>query len=273
MEKEEIFSEFSLMFILGIIIVNMSYFRALKDVVRYELGTTRHVVPRNHRSGHIKESWGPSQQTNGRVMDKVYMGVGVMFFTFSATFLAIPLYDMFCRSSGTGSAEKEGHKVYSAPPDNPKLKARTIKVEFDGTVQGRLRWAFHPEQKYVTVTPGETALAFFKAKNLSNEPTIGVSVYQMLPAEAGLYLNKIQCFCFDEQALMPNEEVDMPIFFFIDPDIMDDPRFDGVDEITLSYIFAQSSSPIPAELMQAFPELDSKRVVGSSDSTDGVANI
>ena len=191
-------------------------------------------------------------------MDKVFFGVGVMFTTFSATFLAIPLYDMFCRSTGQGKAEKDGHKSYAPPANDPKIKGRTIRVEFDGTVQGRLRWAFHPEQKYVTVAPGETALAFFKAKNLSDEPTIGVSVYQMLPAEAGLYLNKIQCFCFDEQALVPNEEVDMPIFFFIDPEIVDDPRFDGVDEITLSYIFAQSSSPIPTEFTEAFPELNQK---------------
>ena len=187
-------------------------------------------------------------------MDKVFMGVGVMFFTFSATFLAIPLYDMFCRSTGQGKADKEGHKSYAPPGNDPKIKNRTIRVEFDGTVQGRLRWAFYPEQKYVTVAPGETALAFFKAKNLSDEPTIGISVYQMIPAEAGLYLNKIQCFCFDEQALVPNEEVDMPIFFFIDPEIVDDPRFDGVDEITLSYIFAQSSSPIPEQYKEAFPD-------------------
>jgi cytochrome c oxidase assembly protein subunit 11 len=186
--------------------------------------------------------------------DKVFVGVGVMFVTFSATFLAIPLYDMFCRSTGQGKADQTGHKAYSAPAEDPRIRNRTIRVEFDGTVQGRLRWAFYPEQKYVTVSPGETALAFFKAKNLSDEPTVGVSVYQMLPAEAGLYLNKIQCFCFDEQVLVPNEEVDMPIFFFIDPDIVDDPRFDGVDEITLSYIFAQSSSPVPSEFKEAFPE-------------------
>lgn len=234
----------------------MGYIQGLRNILRQQVSSHR-LSPSSGRSlvGYRKEAWGTFHQSRVKIIDKVFFGVGVMFFTFSATFLAIPLYDMFCRSSGTGTAEKDGHKAYAAPPDDPKVKGRTIKVEFDGTVQGRLRWAFHPEQKYVTVSPGETALAFFKAKNLSDEPTIGVSVYQMLPPEAGLYLNKIQCFCFDEQALMPNEEVDMPIFFFIDPDIVDDPRFDGVDEITLSYLFAQSSSPIPSELLHAFPEL------------------
>jgi cytochrome c oxidase assembly protein subunit 11 len=238
------------------------------DLARLKAASWR-TVALGHRSRAPlvakRERWGSSYQDGKNIMDKVFFGVGVMFFTFSATFISIPLYDMFCRSSGIGTAEKEGHKSYAAPVDDPKVKKRTIKVEFDGTVQGRLRWAFYPEQKYVMVAPGETALAFFKAKNLSDEPTIGVSVYQMLPAEAGLYLNKIQCFCFDEQALVPNEEVDMPIFFFIDPEIVDDPRFDGVDEITLSYIFAQSSSPIPDEFTQAFPQLRRVSTIKSSE--------
>lgn len=231
------------------------------DLVRIRgrsLYATSNLRSGQPRAGVTREKWGSLHQTGDAIMDKVYFGVGLMFFTFSATFISIPLYDMFCRSSGTGSADKTGHKAYAPPKDDPKVTSRTIKVEFDGSVQGRLRWAFHPEQKFVVVSPGETALAFFKAKNLSDEPTIGVSVYQMIPPEAGLYLNKIQCFCFDEQALMPNEEVDMPIFFFIDPEIVDDPRFDGVDEITLSYIFAQSNSPIPEELLHAFPSI--KRV-------------
>ena len=235
----------------------MGYFRVLKELFRQNLARPSVNRSGNRRTvpvGIRRELWGSSNQADDRIMDKVFMGVGVMFFTFSATFLAIPLYDMFCRSTGQGKADKEGHKSYAPPGNDPKIKNRTIRVEFDGTVQGRLRWAFYPEQKYVTVAPGETALAFFKAKNLSDEPTIGISVYQMIPAEAGLYLNKIQCFCFDEQALVPNEEVDMPIFFFIDPEIVDDPRFDGVDEITLSYIFAQSSSPIPEQYKEAFPD-------------------
>jgi len=243
----------------------MGYFRAIMDLMRLRSRVSRRngIGSRigQPRAGVRREKWGSLHQSNDAIMDKVFFGVGVMFFTFSATFISIPLYDMFCRSSGTGAADKTGHKAYAPPGDDPKIKARTIKVEFDGTVQGRLRWAFQPEQKYVVVSPGETALAFFKAKNLSDEPTIGVSVYQMIPPEAGLYLNKIQCFCFDEQALMPNEEVDMPIFFFIDPEIVEDPRFDGVDEITLSYIFAQSNSPIPEELTQAFPNL---RKIGDS---------
>ncbi len=235
----------------------MGYLGVIRDILRQRYGYRSNDAWRTKESrlGVRREAWGTTKQANRKILDKVFVGVGVMFATFSATFLSIPLYDMFCASTGQGKADKEGHKSYSPPKEDPQIKNRTIRVEFDGTVQGRLRWAFHPEQRYVTVSPGETALAFFKAKNLSDEPSVGVSVYQLLPAEAGLYLNKIQCFCFDEQVLVPNEEVDMPIFFFIDPEIVDDPRFDGVDEITLSYIFAQSSSPVPQELYDAFPDM------------------
>jgi len=98
-------------------------------------------------------------------------------------------------------------------------------------------WTFLPEQKEVKVIPGEPALAFYKAKNNSNEAMTGVATYNVTPQKAGAYFNKVQCFCFDEQKLGPGEEVDMPVFFFIDPEILEDPNMKGVDRITLSYTF------------------------------------
>merc|ERR1711870_18333 len=92
-----------------------------------------------------------------------------------------------------------------------------------------------------------TALAFYRAKNTTDRPIIGVSVYHMIPPEAGLYFNKIQCFCFDEQLINPNEEVDLPIFFFIDPMMGEDSRFDHIDKISLSYLFFESDSDLPEE--------------------------
>merc|ERR1712187_448248 len=92
--------------------------------------------------------------------------------------------------------------------------------------------------------------AFYRAKNTTDKPIIGVSVYHMIPPEAGLYFNKIQCFCFDEQLINPNEEVDLPIFFFIDPLMGEDSRFDHVDSITLSYLFFESDSDLPEEYME-----------------------
>lgn len=87
------------------------------------------------------------------------------------------------------------------------------------------------------IVPGETALAFYTVKNKTDKAILGVATYNVHPPKAGLYFNKIQCFCFDEQRLKPREEIDMPVFFFIDPEILNDPSMDNVHEITLSYTF------------------------------------
>lgn len=154
---------------------------------------------------------------------------------------------MYCQSSGQGQAV-QGHKEYSAPPDpNSEAAKRLITVDFAATVHTALPWTFVPQQRRVVVGLGETALAFYRAKNLTDRPIIGVSVYHMIPPEAGLYFNKIQCFCFDEQLINPNEEVDLPIFFYIDPLWAQDSRFEAIDRITLSYLFFESQSDIPEE--------------------------
>ncbi|NXT82692.1 COX11 protein, partial [Zapornia atra] len=99
------------------------------------------------------------------------------------------------------------------------------------------------------VVPGETALAFYKAKNPTDKPIIGISTYNVIPFEAGQYFNKIQCFCFEEQWLNPQEEVDMPVFFYIDPEFVEDPKMAKVDLITLSYTFFEAKEgqklPLP----------------------------
>ncbi len=87
------------------------------------------------------------------------------------------------------------------------------------------------------VYPGDTALAFYLAKNETNAPITGVATYNVNPLKGGLYFNKIQCFCFEEQRLQPNEEIEMPVFFFIDPEVENDARFSDVDKIILNYTF------------------------------------
>ena len=89
----------------------------------------------------------------------------------------------------------------------------------------------------VNIVPGETALAFFKATNKSDKPVTGVATYNVTPMRAGVYFNKIQCFCFEEQRLGPKEEVDMPVFFYVDPEFLDDPIMDDIKTLTLSYTF------------------------------------
>ena len=120
-----------------------------------------------------------------------------------------------------------------------KDKSRPLRILFNADTAATMQWNFRPQQREVRVYPGETALAFYTAKNPTDEPIDGISTYNVVPFAAGPYFNKIQCFCFEEQRLNPHEEVDMPVFFYIDPDIVDDPNLEHVDTITLSYTFFQ----------------------------------
>jgi cytochrome c oxidase assembly protein subunit 11 len=122
----------------------------------------------------------------------------------------------------------------------PVENGRLVTVRFDSTVGDVLPWSFVPTQLDVKVVPGETALSFFTATNHSDKAITGVATYNVHPPKAGLYFNKIQCFCFEEQRLLPGETVDMPVFFFIDPDYIDDPQLSSVNNITLSYTFFQT---------------------------------
>lgn len=123
----------------------------------------------------------------------------------------------------------------------PVENGQLITVRFDSTVGDVMPWSFTPTQLDVKVVPGETALSFFTATN--HHPTkaiTGVATYNVHPPRAGLYFNKIQCFCFEEQRLLPGETVDMPVFFFIDPEYSEDPQLAKVSNITLSYTFFQT---------------------------------
>jgi len=122
----------------------------------------------------------------------------------------------------------------------PVTNSRLITIRFDTTVGDVLPWTFVPTQLDVKVVPGETALSFFTVTNHSDKPITGVATYNVYPPKAGLYFQKIQCFCFEEQRLLPGETVDMPVFFFIDPDFVQDTQLQHVNNLTLSYTFFQT---------------------------------
>ncbi|XP_026192154.1 cytochrome c oxidase assembly protein COX11, mitochondrial [Cyclospora cayetanensis] len=171
----------------------------------------------------------------------------------SVAFAFVPLYAAFCNQTGYGGAVgTSSHRADDTPiPSRQRNKTnKTDKAEIltiDFASHCNLPWTFQPLQQQIKVAPGESALAFYRAKNLTDKPIIGMSVYHVIPAEAGQYFNKIQCFCFEEQLLSPHEEVDMPVFFFIDPAILEDPRLEQMRHITLSYIFFESASEVPDE--------------------------
>lgn len=112
-----------------------------------------------------------------------------------------------------------------------------IRVTFSSSVSDVLPWRFIPQQREVRVLPGETALAFYTATNASDSDIIGVATYSVTPAKVAPYFSKIQCFCFEEQRLAAGETVDMPVFFYLDPDLLNDVNLKDLDEVTLNYTF------------------------------------
>lgn len=110
-------------------------------------------------------------------------------------------------------------------------------MTFNASVSDILPWKFTPQQREVRVLPGETALAFYTATNTSDKDIIGVATYSVTPGQTAPYFSKIQCFCFEEQRLNAGETVDMPVFFYLDPDLLNDLNMKGVETVTLSYTF------------------------------------
>uniref|UniRef100_A0A1B0F9W9 Cytochrome c oxidase assembly protein COX11, mitochondrial n=1 Tax=Glossina morsitans morsitans TaxID=37546 RepID=A0A1B0F9W9_GLOMM len=155
------------------------------------------------------------------------------------SYAAVPLYRMFCQAYSYGGTTSFGHDTDKIETMQ-KIPDRIIKVRFNADLAASMRWNFKPQQYEIKVAPGETALAFYTAKNPTDHPVVGISTYNVVPFEAGAYFNKIQCFCFEEQQLNPHEEVDMPVFFYIDPEYTKDPKLEHVDTITLSYTFFEA---------------------------------
>ena len=174
-----------------------------------------------------------SHRRNRRMMAGLF---GVVFGMVALSYAAVPLYDLFCRVTGYGGTTQ----VADAAPE--QVLDREIRIRFMADTNRDLPWDFAPEQREVTMRIGESGMAFYQAENLSDRPVTGMAAYNVLPPKAGVYFNKIQCFCFDEQTLAPGESVSMPVYFFVDPAIDDDPNLDEVRTITLSYTFFRSGS-------------------------------
>ncbi|EJW82582.1 cytochrome c oxidase assembly protein CtaG/Cox11 containing protein, partial [Wuchereria bancrofti] len=121
-----------------------------------------------------------------------------------------------------------------------KIKDRLIRVSFNADLHSAMKWQFKPLQKEIYVHPGETALVFYSAYNPTDKPVVGISSYNITPFQAAYYFNKIQCFCFEDQILNPGEQVDLPVFFYIDPDYTSDPDLEYTDSLILSYTFFES---------------------------------
>jgi cytochrome c oxidase assembly protein subunit 11 len=166
--------------------------------------------------------------------------VGIVAGATGLAFGSVPLYRLFCQVTGYGGTTQ----VATAAPD--AIGARMITVRFNADVHRDLPWSFAAEQSAITLAVGEQALAFYSATNRSGVPVTGTATFNVTPQKAGRYFDKLACFCFDEQTLAPGATVEMPVSFFVDPAIADDPNMDDVTTITLSYTFFRAGEAQPA---------------------------
>ena len=145
-----------------------------------------------------------------------------------------------CQQTGWSGQPVKAHETNGGDTSTrlkPVTDHRRLRITFNGSVSDVLPWKFTPQQREVRILPGETALAFYTATNKSTADIIGVATYSVTPPQVAPYFSKIQCFCIEEQRLNASETVDMPVFFFIDPDFVNDPTMRNIDTITLSYTF------------------------------------
>ena len=153
------------------------------------------------------------------------------------SFASVPLYDWFCRVTGWGGVTN----VASGPSD--MILDQTVKIRFDGTLERGMPWNFKPVVREMEINIGETGLAFYEAHNPTDKPIAGTASFNVYPYSTGSYFNKIACFCFEMQVLQPGETVQMPVTFFVDPDMLNDKEAKYAKTITLSYTFHTTDLP------------------------------
>ena len=143
---------------------------------------------------------------------------------------SVPLYNLFCRVTGYGGTTSFSENVSTITLD------KDIKLQFNADVNDSINWLFEAPSD-VEFKIGENKLVEYQATNLSDEATSGTATFNVLPEKVGPYFIKTQCFCFEKQTLEPNQTVQMPVVFYIDPSITEDPSMTDIDTITLSYTF------------------------------------
>ena len=158
------------------------------------------------------------------------------------SFASVPLYRLFCQATGFGGTTQRAAAAPGQATD------AVVTVRFDAMTAPELGWDFRPLETAVRVHPGEQRQVFFRAVNRTSETVTGTAIYNVTPTKTGIYFDKLQCFCFNEQRLGPGESRDMGVVFFVDPDLLTDPNTSDVSTITLSYtMFRAPQSDSPAE--------------------------
>ncbi len=151
------------------------------------------------------------------------------------SYASVPLYRLFCQVTGFGGTTQEGLVAPGAVGD------REITILFNADTTTGLNWRFSPGERQIKVKVGENGLTHYVAENNDDVPVTGRAVYNVVPHGAGQYFVKIACFCFTNQTLKPHQKVDMPVSFYVDPAMLDDPEMKDIQTITLSYTFFPES--------------------------------
>lgn len=223
--------------------------------------------PRTPLNAKSRTSPYPSRQSlyAARNRNLLMYSSAVIVFVVGVTYAAVPLYRMFCAATGFAGTPNVGTGRFEPARLVPVDGARRIKVHFNADRAEALPWTFTPQQKFVMVLPGETSLAFYKAKNESKKDIIGIATYNVTPDRIAPYFSKVECFCFEEQKLLAGEEIDMPLLFFIDKDILDDPACKGIDDVVLSYTFFRARRNAQGHLEPDASDKDVQKSLGLGD--------
>ncbi|MDF2639345.1 MAG: cytochrome c oxidase assembly protein [Novosphingobium lindaniclasticum] len=172
-----------------------------------------------------------SRRSNRRV---AFIALSMALLMLGLGYASVPLYRIFCQVTGYGGTTQRADEAKAA---GIQVTDKTMSIRFDANVERDMPWQFKPLQRTDTVTIGERDMALFWAKNDSDKVITGTASFNVEPEQAARYFNKIQCFCFTEQTLQPGEAVKMPVIYYVDPAILDDPDNKDVEQITLSYTF------------------------------------
>jgi cytochrome c oxidase assembly protein subunit 11 len=183
----------------------------------------------------------PNRNANGAAVRRTAMAcAGIAVGMVGLAYASVPLYDLFCRVTGFGGTPMIGTAEAGTVLDE------TVRVRFDANVSPTLPWRFAAEAPVIETRIGETQTVFYRVRNTAEDAARGIATFNVTPENAGAYFVKLECFCFDEHELAGGEQMDSAVVFYVDPAIVDDPQFEAMRTITLSYTYfrARGGAPI-----------------------------
>ncbi len=179
------------------------------------------------------------------------VGLGVVML--GAAYASVPLYQLFCQVTGFGGTAQRA----AALPQ--QVSERSVTVSFNADVAPDLPWTIKPVDNNLTVRLGEVTISHYKVINNSNQNLVGTAAHNVQPERVGAYFNKVECFCYTEQLLRPGESKELPVTFFIDPDMAQDAAMADVQAVTLSYTFYLAKD-------QSLAKIETEAVAGAGNS-------